>query len=395
MRNNIFIYFILIVLLFFSLSCNDNNSFSKERVNITIWLDAFDKEMEFLKKTAKLFEEQNREIKIKFKFIQFNNLKPTFVGQPKDSGEPDIIFLANDWIGELAEKKLIKPINGEYNDFLPLTLEGLKYNNKLYALPRSFEVIALVYNRKLIPKPPANVKQMIEIASDLQKKGIYGLMYDNKNFYYHFPWFYAYGGRLFDSKSKFIVPGKGGIDSFKFAVSLEDDYRIIPQKCNYSAMMNMFCSNQAGMIIAGPWSLGELEKNNIKYGIVPLPVLDNGKHPAPFLGIKSCAVTTLSHYPAAAQKVIEFFTSLQIQKMAMKELGVMPCMKSIYKEGKLPQQVQGFYEQAKYAISMPTTPKMKYVWQEYNWALTQSFGSASGIEKFLDDAVKNIKAEIN
>ena len=390
---NKFLVYFFICLLLFLCSCENNE---KSRINISIWLDALDKEMEFVKKSAGLFEKEYPNVKINFKFIQFSNLKPSFIGQSKDSYEPDIIFFTNDWIGELAEKRLILPLNESvnYNDFLPITIEGLKYKNKLYALPQSFEVIALVYNKKLIPKPPVDIKQMIQISQKLQKENIYGLMYDNKNFYYHFPWFYGYGGRIFDSKEKFIIPNEQAINSFQFAFSLENEYRIIPSKSNYSAMMNMFCSNQVGMIITGPWSLGEIEKNKISYGVASLPLLENRRHPAPFLGIKCCAISKLSRYPDTAQKIIEFFTSSKIQKMSMTQLGIMPSLKSIYSQGKIPENLQGFYEQAKYAVPMPTTPKMKYVWQEYNWALGRIFDNQEQIKQILSKAAEKIKTNI-
>ena len=380
-----------IIILFSVLSCSNNIS---DRIELKIWLDAPDKEMEFLKKTAKLFEEENPKVKISFRLIQFNKLKPTFIGQLKSNKEPDIIFLVNDWIGELAEKKLILPLDSDYVGFIHKIIKGLKYKDRLYAMPRTFDVVAILYNKELVPRPPRNVGEMINIANKLSQRRLYGLMYDNKNFYYHFPWFYGFGGRIFDRQGNFLPPDSNAVKSFEFAVGLEKDKKIIPQKSNYSAMINMFSSGQAGMIITGPWALDEIEKNNIRYGVAPLPLLPDGNHPAPLMGIKGCAVTSFSRYPDIAKKAVEFFTSEKIQRLAVNELKMMPCIKSIYKE-KISDQMKGFYEQSKYAVPMPTSPKIKYVWQEYNWALGMAFENRKDIKKYLDQASAKIKKNIN
>src|SRR6185369_7691818 len=131
-------------------------------------------------------------------------------------------------------------------------------------------------------------------------------------------------------------------DSYKMVLELKDKYEILPKKVNQSAMINMFNSGQVGMIIAGPWSLGELEKNRINYGMSLLPVLENGNRLQPFVGVKGFAVHAKSRYPEEAQKVVEFLTGKEMEILAMKELDVLPCIQSIYEKGKIPDKINGF-----------------------------------------------------
>jgi len=357
-------------------------------------MDSNDKEMEFQKKIAKIYEDLNPDIKINMKFINFVDLKPKFIGQNKNKSEPDIIFLVNDWIGELVEKNLLRSIEGDFPEFIPRTLQSVQFKEKVYALPRNFEVVTLFYNKKLVPVPPINMKQLITIGLKLKSKGIYGLMYDFSDFYYHAPWFYGFGNRIFNPDGKLDTDSLRRQDSFQLILDLKDKYQILPKKVNQSAMINMFNSGQVGMIIAGPWSLGEIEKNNISYGMSLLPVLDNGNRLQPFVGVKGYAVTSKSRYPEQSRKLAEFLTSKEIQEMAMRELDVLPCVQSIYEKGKIPDKINGFYQQARFGTAMPTYSAMKFIWRDYNWALSQIFFKNKKMSEVLDIAAREAERKI-
>lgn len=292
------------------------------------------------------------------------------------------------------KKKLLHELQGDYSRFIPLTVESMKYKGRLFALPRNFEVITLFYNKKLVPRPPADLKSLIAISEHLRGKGIYGLMYDHTNFYYHAPWFYAYGGKIFNEQGDLLIGKNRGIESFRLVYDLQKKYRVLPEKSSQSAMINLFAAGQAGMVITGPWSLGEIEKNRISYGVSLLPLLEKGKRPQPFIGVKGYAVTSRSKHPREASEFVEYLTGYQPEKMAMTELGVLPSIQEIYTKEKLPESIRGFYEQAKYGTLMPTYPEMKYIWQEYNWALSQIFSSGEPVDKILAQAEKAVIRQI-
>lgn len=394
---NTFEFFIIISLLIFSIlnisGCENRNSSNEEKINISIWMDNNDKEMAFFKKISRMYEENDTEVKINNKFITFVDLKPVFTGQSKDQNEPDIFFLVNDWIGELAEKGLITEFKGDYSKFIPLTLESMKFNGKLFALPRNFEVITMLYNKKIIPKPPSDTSEMINISLNLKNKGIFGLMYDYTNFYYHAPWLFGFGSEIYDSKGKLAFSGLRKPDSYQFVLDLVN-YGILPKKSNQSAMINMFASGKVGMIITGPWEIGTIDKSNIDYGLTTLPMLHNKKALKPFIGVKGFAVTSFSKNPEKAKKIIEFFTNEEIQKIAMSDLGILPSVDAIYQKEKLPDKIKGFYEQAKTGTLLPTHPEMQYIWQEYNWALSQIFYKKASIQKTLDKAAKELEKQV-
>jgi maltose-binding protein MalE len=389
---NIIIWIISLSCITMLWGCNDKESPDNQpKTNITIWMDSNDKEMEFQKKVAKIYEDRNPEIKINLKFINFVDLKPKFIGQVNKKSGPDIIFLVNDWIGELVEKKLIRKMEGEFSQYIPRTLQSVQYKDEVYALPRNFEVITLFYNKNLVPVPPINIKQLIDTGLRLKKKGIFGLMYDFTDFYYHAPWLYGFGSRIFKPDGQLDTDSLKRSDSYKLILDLKDKYRILPQKVNQSAMINMFNSGQVAMIIAGPWSLGDIERNNINYGLSLLPVLENGNRLQPFVGVKGFAVTTTSRYPEESKKVIEFFTGSEIQKMAMKELDVLPCVQSIYEDEKVPERINGFYKQAKFGTPMPTYAGMKFIWRDFNWAISRIFAADKSPEVGQTSVTENKK----
>ena len=65
---------------------------------------------------------------------------------------PDIGPL--DWVGELATAELIRPLDdlidpAVLEDYLPTTVDALRFNDQLYGMPESFETVALFYNKTL------------------------------------------------------------------------------------------------------------------------------------------------------------------------------------------------------------------------------------------------------
>ena len=103
---------------------------------------------------------------------------------PRGKG-PDVFIYAQDRLGGWIEAgNTIEPI-GFYLDaktkarFLPATLEAMTYRGEIYGLPLNYKVITMIYNRKLVPRPPATSGELVKVATKLTEAstGRFGLAY--------------------------------------------------------------------------------------------------------------------------------------------------------------------------------------------------------------------------
>ena len=345
----------------------------QEPISLTLWLDATDGELEFFKCAAGEYGKSHPNVSVEFQSTSFSDLKPKLLGRPLSATKPDIVFLVHDWIGELATKKILRPLDKPREEQLEQTVQGLTYEGSLYALPMSFGVVALLYNRAFVQKPPKNFVELIALGRRLATtKEVIPLLFDNKNFYYHAPFFFGFGAKLFDEKGRCTLSSQEAIESINFSMNLERD-GIVPPKANHSAMVNLFCSGQVAMIITGPWDWERIKASGIEASVALLPLLPKGQKPKPFVGIHGFAITQSSQQPEEARKFLDFLTSKEIQRRALDELGRMPAAISIYSDSSIPKPAQAFYAQARDAVSMPNGPEMVQVWQQMNWAMARCF----------------------
>lgn len=363
---------------------------ASRRISLTLWLDTNDKEMKFFKNLAHQVEEKFPRLRLKLRFVNFDDLKPRFQGQVGETREPDILYMMNDWIGELVEQNLLRPLSITPEGVVPQALTSMSYQHKLYGVPFVLQTLGLVYNRKLVSQAPASEQALIALAHRPHPKDRYTLLYDQRNFYYHAPWFHACGGKLFDASGHLALEPEPLRRSLRWARDLQRE-GVVPPGSSYSVMVNLFSTGQAATIVTGPWSIAMLEENELDYGVAPLPKGPCEGEPRPFIGVKGFGLNRLGAHPEEAEQVLSFFTSHAVQEQVLHELDNLPVRADAY-TGELKPAQKTFYQLLDAGVPMPNSPMMKYVWQEMNWLLGQVFDQQP-IEPRLDEALERLRKQ--
>ncbi|EKD81453.1 MAG: hypothetical protein ACD_39C01801G0003, partial [uncultured bacterium] len=267
------LFLAIIAMLFLSLvnGCQPGDQPADSRKPLHIWLDASPGEIDFFREIGGRIEKAVPGIVLHWKVTRLNDLKPTFLGHAKRTREPDIILLVNDWVGELSRENLLMTIPASFSHIMPAMLDGVSVANKLYAVPWSFEALALFYNTDLIATPPHDFAELIATGKAISSQCLHPFIYENKNFYSHAPLFFGFGASIFKADGSIDLQTAENENSLGFARDLHFRWNLLPAKANYPAMINLFGRGKIGMIVSGPWSLPEIERSPVKFAVSKIP----------------------------------------------------------------------------------------------------------------------------
>lgn len=380
--------FLSVCCLVFSTCLGACSPAAKRQLELSIWLDTNEKEMQFFRNALQPLKEKFPHYKLKLRFIAFDDLKPRFQGQVGETREPDILYMMNDWVGELVEQNLLRPLQLSESQIVPQAQNSMRYNQQLYGAPFVFQTVAMLYNRSLLKQAPHSDQQLLQLKQGLKAKDHYALIYDQRNFYYHAPWFHSCGGQIFDAQGRFALKAAPLVRSLSWATQLQQQ-GIVPEGASYSVMLNLFAAGQTPLMISGPWSLAMLRENELNYAVAALPQGACKQPPRPYIGVKGFGLNRMSPHPEAAEKVIAFLVSEAMQQRVLEELDNLPVHTEVLKKP-LDKDKAVFYQQMQQGLPLPNHPLMKDVWQEMNWLLNQVF-DGKPIESHVEQSVKRLQ----
>ncbi len=291
---------------------------------------------------------------------------------------PDILVWAHDVVGDLAESGLIEPIKLSRNlrkAFLPVALEAFTYKGKIYGYPYDLEAVALIYNKKLVKKAPGSMEELVNIAKKINNSGNYGFLFDYRNFFFSFAFISAGGGYIFKNNNDQLdvtdigLANEGSIAGATFLLSLVDQ-KIIPESTDRSIAFNKMKAGTLAMTIDGPWAINDLKKNNIEYGISPIPSLQ-GNIPRPFVGTHGFIIRRSSPNKELAKEFIENYlvTKEGILSLYNEDPRGPSRFDVINEIKKTNKDLAQFLKSAQIGIPMPNVPEMSAIWGAAGGAL--------------------------
>src|SRR3989339_2281746 len=241
---------------------------------LSIWTSNENVKKAILSMAAQFEKEYQTKVEVN---VLNKDLTTQFKTAALTSKGPDILCWAHDVIGELAESGLIEPITlppSLKNQFLPVALNAFTYNGKLFGYPYDLEAVALIYNKALLPNVPTSLEALAKLAKEINNNGKnqYGFLYDLNNFFFSFPILASNGGYIFKDRSGSLDVTDIGLDNpgtlagAKFISYLVKE-GIIPPSTDRSIAFDKMKAGSLAATIDGPWSLSDMRKSNIKYGI--------------------------------------------------------------------------------------------------------------------------------
>ncbi len=238
---------------------------------------------------------------------------------------PDIIGWANDQIGQQALVGNIVALNdyGITEEFLrstyePAAVNGVIWQDKIWALPETQEGIALIYNKAVIGNMslPTSLDELLTMAKEFRAANPDKTLVCNQGFggndaYHVAPIYFGYGvpsyvddeGNVYVNTPEMIKGGEWLAEMSKVSFSEQ----------SYDICKAALAEGKAAMWWTGPWAIAGIEQDGVDYGILPL-----GK---PFVGIKTLMLTRNAVERGNAEvalDIMKYFTSAEVQaKLAL------------------------------------------------------------------------------
>jgi arabinogalactan oligomer/maltooligosaccharide transport system permease protein len=312
---------------------------------------------------------------------------------PRGQG-PDLFIFAHERIGDWAESGIIAPLDEHFSRedqdaFLPVTLEALHYDDKLYGVPLSFKTVALFYNKKLVDQPPRTTDELVALAEKHtdEEAGTYGLAYQADSFYTHAGWFFGFGGKIFNGDGSVTLDRPENARSLAFVDKLRRR-ELLPEEPTGALIGELFNEGRAATVIQGPWFLGEIDAS-IDYGVAPLPsVSETGLPATPFLTVEAALVSAEAKNPDGALAFARYLSSNKSAKFRLQRGQQLVANAAVYEDAsvELPQALRAFREQSKQARPMPNQPIMRAVWEPAALAMRTVMRGSLGPKEALEKA---------
>ncbi|MCA1829558.1 MAG: extracellular solute-binding protein [Myxococcales bacterium] len=343
------------------------------QTDLVVWHSYRAAEKSAIEKVAASFNASHPGIKVTTLAVPYDAFADKIsAAVPRGKG-PDIFIYAQDRLGGWIEAgNTVEPIDFFVDDatkarFIPSTMEAMTYRGTVWGLPVNYKVITLIYNKKLVQKPPATTTELVTLAKKLTDKasGRFGLAYWYSDYYYHAALQNAFGGRVFEGNTaKPVLNAPENVKGLELLVSWIDE-GILPAEPSTALITALFNGGKAAMIFTGPWFLGEIDPG-IDWGLAPLPkvVEAGGKPLRPWMTVEGAFIAAPSKHKDAAYEFVKFLTDLESAKVMALEGRQSPSNKAAYDDPKVANDpvLKAFRTQVEVAVPMPNLPEMTMVW---------------------------------
>lgn len=386
-----------------------NNGGPTGTVKLVFWHTfQYAKEVELIKKTVKDFERENPNIKVDVQQQTYSDAINKFRTAAIGGVAPDVMRVPNDRLGELAVLGLIAPLD-QYisvttlDSYVPMAMDAMKYKGTRYALPASYDSIALVYNKAMLlqkkyDEPPADLDELVTMAKALTYGDKYGFVMPITDAYWWFMFQYGFGGTIFTGDGTPSIYSPASVDATDYIFELEEKHGVMPKGgADKNLMMSLFTEQKAAMIATGPWNIEDIKAADIDYGIASFPKNPaNNRSCAPLVGIKGYVVSKDSPHKLESYRLIQYLTSHKVTKDFALVSDTLPSVKSVYGEEAIinNEVIQGFLAQAELGQPAPSLPEMSEVWGPLTDALQLIYSGDKTADNALADAQKEIESAI-
>jgi len=391
-------------------ACGGSDSGDKADGPVTItWWDTSNatNEAPTYKALVKQFEAANKDIKVKYVNVPFDQAQNKFDTAAGSKGAPDVLRSEVGWTPAFAKKGYFLPLDGtealkDQSKFRSNLIEQAKYDGKTYGAPLVTDTLALVYNKALFKKAgiteaPKTWDELKADAAKIDSKAkVYGYWGSTQS-YYAQTFLYGEGTDTVDATAKKITvnsaPAKKAYGTWLSLFKGQGLHKADTTADAYAHIQDAFVNGKVASIIQGPWEItnfykGSAFKDKSNLGIATVPAGSTGKAGAPTGGHNlSVYAGSDSAHQKAALKFVNFMTSAKSQTEIALKNSTLPTRDDAYTaEVKADPGIAGFQTVLPAAQPRPALPEYSSLWTPLDTELTSIAGGKESLDKGLSNA---------
>lgn len=341
-------------------------------IDLVVWHAYRAAEKAALEKVAAAFSASHPGLHVTTLAVPYESFADKITAAITRGQGPDVFIFAPDRLGGWIEAgHTVEPI-GFFLDqatrdrFIPATLDAMTFRGTVYGLPVNYKVVTLIYNKKLIPRPPRDSTELVAMAklNTDAAAGRFGLAYWYSDFYYHSALMNAFGGRVFEGATPVLDNPENAraLEQLRRWISVD---KILPAEPSSALVLALFNAGKAAMTFSGPWFIGEIAPG-IDYGLSPLPLMvEAGNQPMrPWLTVEGAFVSAPSKHTDEAYEFVKYLTGREAGRIMALEGRQSPANKGVYEDPAVADDpvLKAFRAQVEVAVPMPKLPEMTMVW---------------------------------
>ncbi|MEU5315549.1 extracellular solute-binding protein [Streptomyces sp. NPDC021056] len=387
----------------------DSDSGDKADGPVTItWWDTSNatNEAPVYKALIKEFEAANKDVKVKYVNVPFDQAQNKFDTAAGASGAPDVLRAEVGWTPAFAKKSYLLPLDGtealaDESKFKSNLIEQAKYEGKTYGVPIVTDTLALVYNKELFEKAgveaPKTWDDLKKAAATIKDKtGVDGY-WGSTQAYYAQSFLYGEGTDTVDADAKKITvnsdAAKKAYGTWLSLFSGKGLHKADTTADAYAHIQDAFVNGKVAAIIQGPWEItnfykGAAFKDKANLGIATVPAGSTGKAGAPTGGhnLSVYAGSDAAHQKASL-KFLNFMTSAKSQATIALKNSTLPTRDDAYTtEVKADPGIAGYGTVLAAAQPRPALPEYSSLWGPLDTELPKIAGGKESLDKGLGNA---------
>lgn len=356
---------------------------------------------------VKQFEAANKDVKVKYVNVPFDQAQNKFDTAAGASGAPDVLRSEVGWTPAFAKKGYFLPLDGtealkDQAKFKSNLIEQAKYEGKTYGVPIVTDTLALVYNKALFAK--AGITEAPKTWDDLKtaaatikaKTGVDGY-WGSTQAYYAQSFLYGEGTDTVDADAKKItVDSAAAKKAYGTWLGLFDGkglHKADTTADAYAHIQDAFVNGKVAAIVQGPWEITNFYKGSAftdktNLGIATVPAGSTGKAGAPTGGhnLSVYAGSDKAHQ-AAALKFLNFMTSATSQATVAQKNSTLPTRDDAYTAAvKADPGIAGYQTVLSAAQPRPALPEYSSLWGPLDTELPKIAGGKESLDKGLSNA---------
>jgi arabinogalactan oligomer/maltooligosaccharide transport system substrate-binding protein len=307
---------------------------------------------------------------------------------------PDLLWTVSDHAGPFTVAGLVMPVDSLFtlSKYVASAVNAVKLSGKTWGVPISNgNHLMLMYNKKLIAKPPANTTELLALVGKMPAGVEYPLAYNQTEAFWLVPWLGGFKGAVFAADG--LTPTLNTpamVSTLKLLKELRDK-NVVPPESDYSGAETLFKEGKVAMIINGDWSLvGYRDALGADFAVARIPMVAATKAwPAPYTSgaFFMIPADTKSDKLTAVRGFIQFATSKAMQVEMVKRLSRLPALTAALSDEEITANalLKGSADQMVVGTPMPTVLEMRAVWDAIKPEMAAVFSGTKTAEAAAKD----------